>query len=372
MKNHLVLAVATFVILDLGTLAFSYTIARQVERDAVAINLAGRQRMLSQRITKAALLAVNPNRSEIHREQSTAEVGQAYLTFRRTLSAFATGGEATGGDGHPVQIERVEGKAALLVGEVSGLLESWPSAPGTKAEMERFSDFMGERNNEILDAMNQLTTELEHGSISTVSRLRIAQTVAFILSFLNFVFILRGMHHARLQAETASVTDSLTGLLNRSGLYRALDSALGSSSISGTPLGVMLVDLDGFKAVNDNYGHAAGDATLREVARRLIDLTGKRGWICGRLGGDEFAVICPGLSQDLLATSGQQLARVLSGVPGGGVTVSASVGWASVAPQQTADEVMAIADSMMYSAKNNHHAASSYRHKPRQESSSNN
>jgi len=321
--------------------------------------------MLSQRITKAALLASNPSRSEMQRAESASELAQAYLTFRRTLSAFAEGGETSGGDGRPVQLERVQGKAALLVGEASGWLADWPKVPSEPMDMENFSRYMGERNGEILDVMNQLTNELEHQSIAAVSRLRLAQSVAFILSLANFTFILRGMHRARLLAETASRTDALTGLLNRSGLYHELEAALEKRSTSDQPLGVMLIDLNGFKAVNDNSGHAAGDAILREVARRLIDLISSRGWICGRLGGDEFAVICPDLAPEQLAASGQQLSSVLSGIPGGGLTVSASVGWASAEPQQTADEVIAVADAMMYSVKNDYHKASGYRQKVR-------
>jgi diguanylate cyclase (GGDEF)-like protein len=359
-KNRFVLAIALFVLLDLCTLAFSYSIARQVEKDAVAINLAGRQRMLSQRIAKATFLATNPASSALQRKDSAAEASEAYLTFRRTLLAFAQGGETIGGDGRPVRLERVQGSAALLVGEVRGLLDPWPSAPSDERSMEAFSQFMGERNVDILNSMNQLTTELEKQSVAAVSRLRIAQTLAFIASLGNFGFILLGMYRARSRAEIESVTDALTGLLNRGGLYRELDAALAQRTASGEPLGVMLLDLNGFKAVNDNYGHAAGDAALREVARRLRDLR-SRGWTFGRLGGDEFAGICPGLAPEPLAAAAEYVSSVLSGVPGGGTTVSASVGWACVESHQTADDVIAKADAMMYSIKNKHPLARSYR-----------
>jgi diguanylate cyclase (GGDEF)-like protein len=364
LKNRLALAVATFVLLDLGTLAFSYSITRQVEKDAVAINLAGRQRMLSQRITKAALLAVNPNRSANQRAAATAELGKADQTFRRTLSAFANGGETIGGDGRPVQLESVQGRAALLVGEVRGLLDRWPHIPTDSAELEKFSEFMEERNGEILDAMNQLTTELERESIATVSRLRIAQTLAFILSLGNFLFILLDMHRARSAAESASFTDALSGLLNRAGLYRELEAAIERSQVTSQPLGVMLLDLNDFKAVNDNFGHAAGDATLLEVARRLLDFR-RQGWVCGRLGGDEFAVVCPDITAESLADAARQLGSILGGIPAGGLTVSASVGWACAEPQQTADDVIAVADAKMYSVKNDRRATRSFRDKQR-------
>ena len=250
-RNRLALAIAAFVLLDLGTLAFSYSISSVVEKDAVAINLAGRQRMLSQRITKAALLATSQSRSAAQRAASVAELSQSYQVFRLTLSAFAKGGETKGGDNRMVRLDPVKGTAALLVGEVQGMLDAWPNAPTEEADVERFSAFMDARNADILDSMNRLTTELEQQSIAAVSRLRVAQTLAFLLSLGNFVIILRTMHRARQRAEAESLTDALTGLRNRAGLFRELDAALQHCAASGTPLGVMLLDLDGFKAVNE-------------------------------------------------------------------------------------------------------------------------
>jgi diguanylate cyclase (GGDEF)-like protein len=223
---------------------------------------------------------------------------------------------------------------------------------------------MNERNSDILDAMNQLTTELEQESVASVSRLRIAQTLAFILSLLNFLFILHGMHRARFAAETASITDTLTGLLNRGGVYRELNSAIEICREDNIPLGVLMLDLDGFKAVNDNFGHAAGDASLREVARRLQGFC-HLDWVCGRLGGDEFAVICPGVTEEFIADAAQQLTSILGGIPGGGLTISASVGWTSVKPGQTADAVIAMADAKMYSVKSDGRTAKNHRNNAR-------
>lgn len=360
MKNHLVLAVATFVLLDLCTLAFSYSIGQQVEKDAIAINLAGRQRMLSQRFTKAALLATISTRSDAQRSESSSEVSQAYRLFLRTLSAFADGGETAGGDGRPVLLDPVRGKAAVLVGNVRGSLAQWPDAPTELAELERFSRFMIDHNGEILDAMNRLTSELEHESVVTVTRLRIAQSLAFILSLGNFILILIGMRRAQQRAEAAAETDALTGLLNRGGFYMKLEEALERRHTSREPFGVMLIDLNEFKAVNDRFGHAAGDATLREVARRLKDLN-SHGWICGRLGGDEFAVICPQLEAEKMQSVAHYLSGILSGIPGGEMVISASVGFAPANSQRTADEIIADADAMMYSVKGNRHNSGSHR-----------
>lgn len=348
--KRLVVAVVAFVVFDLGTLAFNFQIARHVENDAIAINLAGRQRMLSQRITKAALLAVNPRLSDAKRAEFSKEAVQAYTLFRSTLSAFAEGGEAIGGDGRKVVLQAVGGKAALMVGDVRGTLDHWPSPPGSPDEFERFSEFMVEQNSNILSTMNNLTTELERESVASISVLRIAQSLAFALSLGNFFFILFEMRRAQRRAETEAVTDPLTGLLNRAGLYQTLTDAVDQNSIEAEGLGVILLDLDNFKAVNDTYGHAAGDETLLETAHRIRSWLSPR-WVCGRLGGDEFAIVCPGASAEKTKDAATALSKLLQALPGGEMLISASVGYASADTESTPDSLLAVADTAMYEAK---------------------
>ncbi|MEM8694819.1 MAG: EAL domain-containing protein [Pseudomonadota bacterium] len=94
--------------------------------------------------------------------------------------------------------------------------------------------------------------------------------------------------HAKLQ-HLANL-DVLTGLPNRSRVRTLLDTALGDAKDRGVPCAIMFLDLDGFKPVNDTFGHPKGDAVLKTVARRLSDAVGNRGTV-GRIGGDEFAVV---------------------------------------------------------------------------------
>jgi diguanylate cyclase (GGDEF)-like protein len=361
----LMLAIALFVVLDLGTLAFGYKISKQVEQDAVAINLSGRQRMLSQRATKAILLASNEKLPGEQRKAAIKEANAAYVLFLETLHAFAKGGKARGGAGQPVTLDRVEGKAVEPVEKVLvivGQYQHLPSdtKPDTKS-LQAFSTFLVANNQTILDSMNQLTNELEKQSVAVVGKLRIAQTLAFLLSLINFGAILMGMQRQRRKAELASITDTLTGLLNRTGIYRKLDKEILAAREKGKQVGVLLLDLNGFKDINDQHGHAMGDKALMDVSQKLIDWC-PRTWSPGRLGGDEFVVICPGLHPKVLENYARELTRYLKRVEvTEGGYVSASVGWASSPPETTSDSLMSAADSMMYSEKLEHHKVQRYR-----------
>ena len=86
-----------------------------------------------------------------------------------------------------------------------------------------------------------------------------------------------------------SVTDALTGALNRRGFLERAATSIAQAQRSGLPSALIMFDIDHFKAINDGYGHAAGDEVLRNVARALL-LAMRPGDLLGRLGGEEFAV----------------------------------------------------------------------------------
>jgi diguanylate cyclase (GGDEF)-like protein len=147
--------------------------------------------------------------------------------------------------------------------------------------------------------------------------------------------------------------DHLTGLANRSLLREHLQHALARAK-RGSPVAVLLIDLDGFKQVNDTHGHAAGDQLLVAVAGRLLD--GVRGAdTAARLGGDEFAVVLDGMdaSEDAVVVAGRLLAAVQEPVRVAGVllTPAASVGVACWHGHAGIDELLHDADTAMYAAK---------------------
>jgi diguanylate cyclase (GGDEF)-like protein len=160
-------------------------------------------------------------------------------------------------------------------------------------------------------------------------------------------------------SERRAMTDPLTGLMNRTGLMRQLAGATARVKRHGGGFGLMFVDLDGFKAINDRYGHAAGDEILIEVSRRAEEIARANDSLC-RLGGDEFVFCLDGLQtrskarQAGVRYAGAIERPILLGQQFGGarVIVSASIGLA-VCPKdsQDANELMSIADKAMYERK---------------------
>ena len=149
--------------------------------------------------------------------------------------------------------------------------------------------------------------------------------------------------------------DSLTGLANRALFRDRVEHALAYASRQGDRIGVLFIDLDDFKAVNDTQGHAAGDVVLQRVASVLLNST--RGCdTVSRLGGDEFAVLLelanhsegPEVAAQRIVNA---LARPIETMPGRTVTVGASIGIAVQRSDDDCDEVLRNADVALYEAK---------------------
>jgi diguanylate cyclase (GGDEF)-like protein/PAS domain S-box-containing protein len=152
-----------------------------------------------------------------------------------------------------------------------------------------------------------------------------------------------------------ATTDSLTGLANRRHFLEQMSLALARFSRHGTPTGLLMIDIDHFKRINDQHGHAAGDAVLQHLASllrshlRQIDLP-------GRLGGEEFAVLLPDTGIEGACEFAERLRAELAGNPpcinGRRSVVTVSIGVTQfLAEDQDIDLVLARADRALYRAK---------------------
>lgn len=469
--SGLVTAVVVFVLLDAAVLALNLWTSLKVEADAVAINLAGRQRMLSQRMTKASLQLVTT--VETGRQMAAhQELQLSARLFNQTLTAFLAGGIATSGDNREIRIPALDDPAARQLAEearqvwqplftdIAALKAPALHLPHLSDQPIRVARVLTDRNPVLLDLMNRLTSRIETVSHESTRLLRITQIIAFILALGNFFVILKmllhryrrlmekgqylqqiidqlavgvcvldkknriislnhaaatllgysaeslraqsfdtllkteeGLHFgnrpngehwvARVEmghlevenrpvriATVQDVTetyynhrkleyqaqhDLLTGLPNRRLFEDRLQVALAQVRRQKARLGLALIDMDGFKPINDTYGHAAGDQVLQAFAERLRSCVRESDTVA-RLGGDEFVCILLHLnSRNDLVRFAQRLFLALqppvmiNGVP---LQMRASLGMA-IYPQHGKDvaELMHQADEAMYEAK---------------------
>ena len=164
-----------------------------------------------------------------------------------------------------------------------------------------------------------------------------------------------GRLKARLtEAEGLADRDALTPLLNRRAFVRELSRVRTFAQRYGSPASLVYFDLDGFKAINDRHGHAAGDAALNAVADRLIANV-RESDVIGRMGGDEFAIVLVQADQATAEAKAAALAQAIEREPlrFGEWTAPVHLSWgvAELTPDADPEALIAAADTAMFSAK---------------------
>jgi diguanylate cyclase (GGDEF)-like protein len=178
------------------------------------------------------------------------------------------------------------------------------------------------------------------------------QQVVFRLALLGAVALLSlALMRSDLQHRSASIIDPLTSMLNRNALGARVAELSHQARVVQQPIGLIVADLDHFKAVNDTHGHGVGDAVLRDVAYclrkrlRAFDLA-------YRLGGEEFLVLLPGADARESAALAEDLRETILASHHGGVAVTMSFGVSASPPSSfDYDDVFEAADQALYTAK---------------------
>ncbi len=149
-------------------------------------------------------------------------------------------------------------------------------------------------------------------------------------------------------------TDGLTGLANHRALWEALEREVAATSRAGAPLSLIVVEIDGFKDINDRFGHLQGDIILRAVADTLRQ-NSRTTDLASRVGGDEFLLLLPGLAKDMAASVAERIRHHVEQTPvPEGIKLTVSVGLACLpADGHTARALAEAADQAMYAVKRN-------------------
>ncbi len=191
-----------------------------------------------------------------------------------------------------------------------------------------------------------LATESDdaHDMLMTVRRVARALADSMSLALSNIAL--------RETLRTQSLRDPLTGLYNRRYMEDALDRFISLAERNGSSTSVLMIDLDNFKRLNDENGHAKGDAVLRDVAAQMVAAL-RPSDVVSRYGGEELVVILPGCGLDDAAMKAETIrARIESLTDAHGVSISASIGVATVPDTATSPiDIVPLADAALYLAK---------------------
>ncbi len=216
--RSIIIAVALFLLLDASVLVFNFYVSYQIAEDAVSVNLAGRQRMLSQRMAKS-LYMLNANKDDtIFFDSTLLELQLSQNLFDKTLKAFMQGGEVKGAGDAFVTLKPVNSQKskdslrnAAIVWEpynlaITTFLTAAAQSEYVDGELLNAMLMARANNLKLLELMNNLTIDLENYASSKAAKLRMIQTLGIVLAILNFFLIL--FHFLRQLRESDAKTDA--------------------------------------------------------------------------------------------------------------------------------------------------------------------
>ncbi len=302
---------------------------------------------LAEGLLLLAALAVHRGLLRFYRQEAPDRVYAAALA----LAVLALGAAAAGLV--PVPAGRAVASLLVALTALAGAATCWVNG---RARTRTLSIAAGAAMVAVAIGMGArallLATQPAHAlpDLAGASLLNAAFSIAlfFLAGLFNLaqIRLVLGRVLQHLMAQTQR--DALTGVANRRGFMMALDAAHRRAVRDGTRYGLLMIDIDHFKRINDSRGHAAGDEALRGLAIQLQH-TLRTGDTVGRLGGEEFCLLLPGC--DIAGAHGlaERVCRKVAGA--NSITVSIGVALADAAAEN-AEQALARADAALYRAKN--------------------
>ncbi|MBB2924645.1 diguanylate cyclase [Cellulomonas cellasea] len=234
------------------------------------------------------------------------------------------------------------------------LLERAPGPARSPVIGARWQDVLGPELAASLDSRDPATVTTAHGQVLDVRVTEILSRQGRLLGFVAVARDVTELEHLRADLADQASRDALTHVHNRRHLAHALATEVARSASAGTPLTVVMVDLDHFKRVNDTHGHAVGDELLVFLATTLA--SSLRGVdVVARYGGEEFVVVMPGADVAVAARRAEEwraaCATATVPAPGGRVGATISLGVAQAVAGDTPESLLRRADDALYRAK---------------------
>lgn len=229
---------------------------------------------------------------------------------------------------------------SVMVAQASALLSNFELKSKMKEQtiqLERYSKTLEFKVEERTKALRQANKELDTAYRQNLGHLRKTE---------------KELDHQELLART----DELTGLHNRRFMDAQLKTLVEQSRSGAGPFGILMIDLDGFKPINDTFGHPCGDAVLKAVAQ-ILRASFRHSDILCRVGGDEFAIIMPGISSERGRQVAEQVRKRIEALPGvesnRDIKLSASLGGTLHTAAEKAADLISRVDRYLYRAKRN-------------------
>jgi len=204
--------------------------------------------------------------------------------------------------------------------------------------------------------LNALLHDKDSDQMLANAWLSVLSLEAFLMTIATaFILLAMSKERTELRHKTAAMTDPLTGLLNRRAFLQDAEALLHQQISRDRPIGVLLIDLDHFKSINDRFGHAAGDKVL-QIFAKTAQASLRQNDLVGRLGGEEFTVVLADASIDnayLVADRLRNAFAVAAAViDGQALHATASIGVSVIVdPSQDLARLMTLADQALYLAK---------------------